>query len=85
MSSRSSGSFGWLYTPRTGLLCSALKTCEDIPDLAGGLPPTTKQDKDYHGFGLKSILLAAENYGGSMTVSAEDNWFVLRVLIPMRE
>lgn len=49
---------------------------------ANRLPPTTKADTQYHGYGLKSIQAAAEKYGGSMTVQAKGNWFTLSVLIP---
>ncbi|MCL2594914.1 MAG: ATP-binding protein, partial [Promicromonosporaceae bacterium] len=41
-----------------------------------------KADKRLHGYGLKSIRFTAEKYGGSMTVSTEDNWFTLRILLP---
>ncbi|WP_454049788.1 ATP-binding protein [Cellulomonas sp. Marseille-Q8402] len=44
---------------------------------------TRRSDRDRHGYGLKSIRYTAEKYGGSMTVNAEDHWFVLRILLPM--
>jgi hypothetical protein len=44
---------------------------------------TRRADRDRHGYGLKSIRYTAEKYGGSMTVNAEDGWFVLRILLPM--
>jgi hypothetical protein len=53
--------------------------------VTGCLPPTTKNNKLYHGYGLKSIQAAAEKYGGSMTISSSDNWFRLQVLIPIQE
>lgn len=60
--------------------------CKDEPiTLLHGLPITTKRDKRYHGFGVKSIRATAEKYGGSATVHAENGWFELRVLIPLRE
>ncbi len=46
------------------------------------LPVTTKQNKAYHGFGLKSIRAAAERYGGTIAVETDANWFYLRILIP---
>lgn len=52
-------------------------------ELEDGLPSTTKQDRHNHGFGLKSIRQTAEKYNGTMTVSAEDEWFALRILIPI--
>ena len=51
--------------------------------LKGGIPPTTKQDQDYHGFGIKSIRYAVEKYGGSMKLSTQENWFRLNLLIPL--
>lgn len=48
-----------------------------------GFPVSTKADFENHGFGLKSIRYATEKYGGSVTVGVEDNWFVLKILIPI--
>jgi sensor histidine kinase regulating citrate/malate metabolism len=49
-----------------------------------GLPATTKRDKQFHGFGIKSIQSTAHKYGGSVTISADKGWFELRVLIPLK-
>lgn len=49
---------------------------------SSSLPRTTKADKQYHGYGMKSIKAAALKYGGSMTFQAKDNWFTLQVLLP---
>ena len=49
------------------------------------LPVTTKADRRYHGFGVKSMKAVAEKYKGSLTVSAKDGWFELRILIPLPE
>lgn len=48
-----------------------------------GLPRTTKADRHYHGYGIKSIRYTAEKYGGSVTINTGDNWFRLCVLIPL--
>ena len=55
-----------------------------VDDLVVGeeLPKTTKEDKGLHGYGLKSIRATAEQYGGSVTLRAENGWFTLGVLIP---
>ena len=47
-----------------------------------GLPVTTKENRSYHGFGVKSMRSTAEKYGGSLTVKAEDGWFILHILLP---
>lgn len=44
---------------------------------------TRRSDRDRHGYGLKSIRYTAEKYGGSMTVRTDDDWFVVRLLIPV--
>jgi signal transduction histidine kinase len=36
----------------------------------------------HHGYGLKNMRETAERYGGSLTAHAEDEWFVVRVLLP---
>lgn len=48
-----------------------------------GLPVTSKSDKDYHGYGMKSIRLIAEKYGGTMTYSTESDIFRLDILLPI--
>lgn len=45
---------------------------------------TTKKDKEFHGFGIKSIRSTAEKYGGSATFTAKDNWFTVCILIPVK-
>lgn len=49
------------------------------------LPVTTKKEKEYHGYGIKSIRSTVEKYGGTMTIETEKNWFYLRILIPVNE
>lgn len=46
------------------------------------LPETTK-DKNWHGFGMKSMNRIVSSYGGVMTVMAENNLFALDILIPI--
>lgn len=54
--------------------------------LSGGLlPPTTKPDKTYHGYGLKSIRYVAEKYQGIMTLEQDNSWFILQVVIPIAQ
>lgn len=43
---------------------------------------TTKMDKHNHGFGLRSIISAAEKYGGSVDFGQNHNWFEVKILIP---
>nr|WP_240541331.1 sensor histidine kinase [Bifidobacterium santillanense] len=50
-------------------------------DAAGNLR-TTKHDESRHGFGVKSIRHIAAQYGGEVSIKAEDGWFMLTVLLP---
>ncbi|WP_033826529.1 sensor histidine kinase [Bacillus andreraoultii] len=52
--------------------------------IEGDLPATTKKDTFNHGYGLKSIRYTVQKYGGVVNVGEKDNWFELKVLIPMK-
>ena len=47
------------------------------------LPRTTKRDKRYHGYGLKSMQATVEKYGGSFSINGANGWFDLDILIPL--
>lgn len=57
---------------------------EDELRFDGELPLTTKANKAYHGFGLKSIKYSVEKYHGTMEVKAENHWFTINILIPLQ-
>ena len=59
------------------------KYCEEDVQFQDGLPITTKKDKRFHGFGMKSMKKIVEKYGGSVVAGKVDNWFELKILIPM--
>ena len=44
---------------------------------------TTKNNKDYHGYGVKSIRKTVEKYDGTVTIRTEDGWFLLSILFPV--
>ena len=48
-----------------------------------GILPTSKADKDNHGFGIKSICYAVQKYDGSVNFGVKNNWFELSILIPL--
>ena len=47
------------------------------------MPVTTKPNKMYHGFGMKSIRNVVEKYGGTLVIKAEGGIFRLNILLPM--
>ncbi len=44
--------------------------------------PVTSGDTRFHGYGMKSIRLVAENYGCGVSISTQDDIFRLDLLIP---
>lgn len=48
-----------------------------------GLPLSTKGDDKFHGFGVKSIRYSAARYGGTVSITTENHWFHLKILIPL--
>lgn len=57
--------------------------CEETLQYQEGALVTTKKEKEFHGYGLKSIQYTANKYEGAVSMNVEDNWFELKVLIPM--
>lgn len=48
-----------------------------------GLPVTTKADKNYHGFGMRSIRMIVHKYDGELTAYAADGIFHLNILFSL--
>ena len=48
-----------------------------------GLPRTTKQNQDLHGFGMRSIRYTVEKYNGNLVIDTKDNIFSLGIYIPL--
>lgn len=56
--------------------------CSDEPVFEDGLPRTIKEDKNYHGFGMKSMKKIVEKYQGNMVTRWEDGMFFLDMMFP---
>lgn len=50
--------------------------------IEGELPRTTKRDTRYHGFGMKSIKMIVDKYGGDMSIHTGE-LFTISILIPI--
>lgn len=48
-----------------------------------GLPKTSHEDKNMHGFGMRSIKSSVEKYGGCVCVEVRDGCFELDIMIPV--
>ena len=58
--------------------------CEENVQFQDGIPITTKKDKRFHGYGMKSMKKIVEKYGSSVMAGKANNWFELKILIPMK-
>jgi len=45
-----------------------------------GLPITTNEDKDFHGFGMKSMKYLVGKYGGELSIKLDDDVFNLNIV-----
>lgn len=50
-----------------------------------GMPVTHKADKNNHGFGVRSMNMLAEKYGGALSYKAEGGVFNLNMVLPYRK
>jgi hypothetical protein len=48
--------------------------------LVDGLPKTTKEDSNHHGYGMKSIRMITSKYKGTMEIDLDDNLFNISLL-----
>ena len=46
---------------------------------------STKQDPEGHGYGLKSIRYSVDRYNGVVKTESQNNWFEIKILIPIVE
>lgn len=56
--------------------------CSEKPVFKDDLPVTEKEDKNHHGFGVRSIRYIAEKYNGTMQMACCKNMFLLDILLP---
>lgn len=66
----------------SGLVISIYNYYQEAIVFDNGLPETTKHNKDYHGFGLKSIQRVVDKYGGDLSIGTQDNVFTLTIYFP---
>lgn len=57
--------------------------CKEEIVFEDGLPVTTKKDKAYHGFGVRSIKYIVDKYKGDMLMSVGENRFQVDILFYM--
>ena len=72
-----------VYARKDFLFIRCGNYCPEPPKFQNGLPVSTKEDKAYHGYGIKSIRHAADKYGGTVTLHDRDEWFEITVMVPL--
>jgi hypothetical protein len=72
-----------IYAKDSLLNIEIVNPIERMPVFKDGIPVTTKEDKNYHGYGLKSIRRAALKYNGWVTITTVDDCFSLKILFSL--
>lgn len=54
--------------------------CGEVVEFQDGLPLTTKPDKDFHGFGVRSIRYIVEKYKGDLLMRTNEGRFLVDIL-----
>ena len=54
-------------------------------EMESGLPVTTKTDKSEHGYGVRSMKMIVEKYGGSIGFHVKDDVFALNICMPIQK
>lgn len=54
-----------------------------LPQIIDGIPKTTKDDTDSHGYGIKSMQYIVRKYGGVMDIGVDENIFHVDILLPL--
>ncbi len=57
--------------------------CPTAPVVKDGLPVTTKDEKQHHGIGMRSIFYIARKYGGNVVFGTQNSMFTLDIMIPV--
>jgi hypothetical protein len=50
--------------------------------IENGIPQTHKENREYHGYGIKSIQYTVKKYNGNVVIEPAGNWFRISILIP---
>ena len=57
--------------------------CDDNVTFENGIPVNYLTQGEYHGYGAKSIRRAVQKYGGQVRFFRNENWFVMKAVLPI--
>lgn len=72
-----------IYRQQQFLMINIINPLPKQLNITGEFPVTTKENKDYHGFGMQSMKYVVKKYDGFMNVRADDGLFRLEILLPL--
>lgn len=72
-----------IYRQQQFLVINVINPLEGKLVFEDGLPVTTKGNRSFHGYGLKSIKYMVKRCGGVVNISEEGGCFSLMILIPI--
>lgn len=72
-----------IATNQNMLSISCENYCGHQVTFLGGLPVSDKENKQEHGYGVKSIRYIVEQYGGNMVIKQEEDLFSVNIMIPI--
>lgn len=71
---------------KDGFLCIYIENyCSEDIEFADGLPVSTKEDKRFHGFGVRSIKYVVDKYKGNLIMGKEDNMFFVKIIFILKD
>lgn len=65
---------------KNNVLISIENYTNNSPKMFNGLPLTTKENKERHGYGMKSVKRTVERYNGILSVKIIDSVFIVKIL-----
>lgn len=73
-----------IFKQQQFVVINILNPAPEKLEFSEDIPVTTKGDREYHGFGLKSMQHIVKKYDGFMNIKTEDGCFMLEILFPLK-
>lgn len=73
-----------IYTKESFLVMTISNPIQEKISFHDGIPVSTKPNNGYHGYGIKSIKHYVSKYDGHISISIENNCFIIKMLLPIK-
>ncbi len=74
-----------IYSKEQFLVMTITNPITEFIEFENGIPVSSKPVNGYHGYGVKSIKHYVEKYDGNISISVQNNCFILKMLLPIRK